>query len=211
MINISFINLILIIANNASNFKIPCNPYLFAYSALSSPRPSAPVVSGTSRSSASVKSSDLRNSIADFFVDILANLFGNYGVHVFSDLAVDLVLFPSLFFLSDLSIFDWFLQDDFFTLAADAFFSLDCDIFPDHPSIASYPLSIFLSPCHFTTFEHLPRIDCLFPSLLPPFDHSTTYFALSQEELDRDIPLNYPPSPGLFLFLLSFGNFTNNK
>lgn len=57
MIDISFVNLILIIANNSSDSKEPGNPYLSAFHAPGSLHHSASIVSGSPRPSAPVESS----------------------------------------------------------------------------------------------------------------------------------------------------------
>lgn len=91
MIDIGFVNLILIIADNVSSSEEPGNPYLFAIGALHSPCISALVVSGSPCSPAFVEFTNFCNSIPNFFAYILANLFSNFSINAFSNLAVDLV------------------------------------------------------------------------------------------------------------------------
>lgn len=96
MIDIGFVNLILIIADNASGSKKPSNPYLSTLGAPGSLRLSALIVSGSPHSSAPIQSSEPNNSIANFLADILENLFGDFIVHASPDLAVDLETFSTL-------------------------------------------------------------------------------------------------------------------
>lgn len=130
MINICFVNLILIMANNASDSGKPGSPCpsapitssSYLCSALigsSCPRSSASIVPGSSCYSASVRSCSLRfsfsakfiypsNFIPDFFADVLANPFGNLSVDASSNLAITSApssVMPSLF---DLPIFGRF-------------------------------------------------------------------------------------------------------
>lgn len=81
MININFVNRILIIADNASG---------------PGPRPSALVISGSPRFSTPIKFFKPSNSRADFLADVLANLFGDFGINTSSNLVIDPVPSPTL-------------------------------------------------------------------------------------------------------------------
>lgn len=96
MIDIIFVNLILIIADNVSSFKKPSNPYLSTFGAPGSLRPSAFIVSGSPRPSAPIQSSESNNFIANFLAYILENLFSDFVVHASPNLAVDLEPFSTL-------------------------------------------------------------------------------------------------------------------
>lgn len=135
MIDIGFINLIFIIADNTSDFKELDNPYLSAIGALGSPRPFTFVVSGISRLFAfivsdnshiciPVKFFDSNYFMADFLVDILTNSLDNFSVDTFSDLIVDAVFSFTILFLSNFLAFSQFLQDNLPALATNTFLLL---------------------------------------------------------------------------------------
>ncbi len=70
MINIGFVNLIMIIADNASGSGELSNPYPFTSGVLGSPRLFGFVISGSPHPSLPVKSSDLSNCMPDFLADV---------------------------------------------------------------------------------------------------------------------------------------------
>lgn len=78
--NIGFINLILIIADNAPGSREPGNPYFSTPSKPASLCSSSPIMSGTSCSFALVKSSQFSNCMTDFFANIPANLFNDFYI-----------------------------------------------------------------------------------------------------------------------------------
>lgn len=175
MINIGFVNLILIIVDNVFGSKESGNLYFFALGMPNSPRFSVsiapdslrfftPIVSGNPYSSTYTMSNssglstffesfNLNNSIANLFTNILINLFGNFNIDGSSDLAVDLIPSFAIPFFSDLPIFGRFSQDNFPTLAVNAFFILGQDIFPNHlPNFCCLLLLFFAFPSNSTAF-----------------------------------------------------------
>lgn len=216
MIDISFVNLILIIADNASDSGEPGNPYSSTPDAPDSPHPSATVMPGNSCSSASVifnrfcpstfvEFSNPSNSILDPLTNIIANPFGDFSMDAFSDLIIALTPSFAVPSLSKLLVFGRFLQDNFLALAVDAFSTLSWDVLPDHPFSAGHLLPPLLPPpSNSTTPNHPPSPGCPLLLLLPPLGNSTAFSALA-----HNISLNHPSSPGplppLFLF---FSNST---
>ena len=165
MINIGFVNLILIIANNASGFKEPGNPYFFTLNTLSSLRSYTFIVSSSPRFSAFVKSSKSSIFMADFSTNVFANSFRDFDVDIFSNFIVD-----PMFSL----ILSQFLQDDFFVLATNAFFILNWNVVLNHPFSTGCLLLFLLLPSNFTTFEHPDHSPSLsLFSLLPSSSNST--------------------------------------
>lgn len=109
MIDIDFVNLILIIADHVSDSEKPENPYFYVLGAPGNPRRFTSVMFGSPRLSALDKSSDPNNFMTDFLADVLSNPFGNFSMDISSNLAVDLVLSPAVFSLSNLPTLGWFL------------------------------------------------------------------------------------------------------
>lgn len=112
MIDLGFLNLILIIANNAFGFREPDNLDLSALIAtgihrcstlvvLSSFHSFALVISGSPPPFVPVKSSDPNNFMADFLVNIFVNPFGNLDVDASSNHFVDLVFSLAILFFSN--------------------------------------------------------------------------------------------------------------
>ena len=127
--------------------------------------PSAFVVSSSSYPFAFIKFFESSNSIVDFLVDVLVNPFGDFGIDVFLNLVINPVSFP---------ILGWFLWDNFFALAVDAFSALRWDVPPNHPSSADCLLFSLLSLDNFTTSKHLDHLPNPSPfSLFPSFGNST--------------------------------------
>lgn len=191
MIDIGFVNLILIITDNVSDFGEYGNLYLSVRVTPDSPRLSTFIVSGSPRPSAFIEFFDHSNSMPNFFANILANSFGNFGMDTFSNLVVDLVSPLIMLFLSDLPTLGRFLRDNFPTLVVNTLFSLSRDIPPDHPLSTGclFPLSLSLYG-NFTTFDYPPSLDCSLFLSLSPLGNST---------------LDHPPSLCLFPLLLSLG------
>lgn len=188
MIDISFINRILIITDNAFGSRELGNPYPSALVTPGSPHPSVPIIPGSFRScvpvmsdslcpSAPIESSNPSNSMADFLIDILANPMSDFGVDAFSDLILDSLPSPAVASLSDLPTLDWFLRDDFFALVTDTLSTFGQNVLSNHSSITGHPLPLFLLLCNFTTPEypdHPPSAGCLLlPLLLSPSDFTT--------------------------------------
>ncbi len=209
MIDIDFVNLIFIIADNVSGSGELGNPYSSASGALGSPRPSASVVSNSPHSSAPIESSKPNNSMADFLANVLANPFGDFGIDTSFDLVVDPVLSPTVPSISDLPALGRFLQDDISALAADALSALSWNVPLDHYSSAGCPFLPLLLTGDFTTsqyHEHISSAGRLLLPPLPPLGNSTTLSALG-----RDLLFDYPLSPGPFPPLSSLGNSTYNR
>ena len=78
MIDIRFINLILIKVNNAFSFKKSGNLHPSTLVTPNNPCSSTFVVPSNIYLSAPIKFSYFSNSISDFFVDILINFFSNF-------------------------------------------------------------------------------------------------------------------------------------
>lgn len=74
MIDIGFVNLILIIADNVSGFGKPGNPCSFAFIMPGSFRSSTLLVSGSCCSSTSVEFFNPSNSMADFLVYVYGEI-----------------------------------------------------------------------------------------------------------------------------------------
>lgn len=166
LINIGFVNLILMIVDNVCSSKEPCNPYLSALDTPRSLRPFAPIVPDSSQSSVHIisgnphlsgliESFDCGNSMADFFTNVLTNSFGNFGMDPFSNLIVDFMPSLAMFSLSDLSVLSQFSRDNFPTLTINTLFALGWDIPPNYLLSAGYPLlpSLLLFG-NFTTFKY---------------------------------------------------------
>lgn len=157
MIDISFVNLILIIADNAFDSREFSNPYSSTPGAPgssrhsvpltpSSPHSSTPVVFGSPRLSAPVKSSNPSNSMPSFLVDILTNPFGNFSVDASSNLIVDSTPSLAVPSFSNLPVLSQFLRDDFPALATNALFALGWDILPNYFPSTGCPLLPLFSP-----------------------------------------------------------------
>lgn len=201
----------MIIADNASSTEEPSNPCFSVFVTSGSPCSSTSVMPGSFRSSTlvifgsfcfstPVKFSDYSNSMTNFLIDILANLFGDFGVDASSNLIQDLMPFPAIFSLFDLPILGWLLWDDFSTLATDAFFALSWDVFPNYSPSAGYSLPPpFLSPGNSTTSEYFNYLfnasHPLSPPLLPSGNFTTSSHPSSS-------------SYSLLLFFPPFGNST---
>lgn len=124
MIDIGFLNLILIIADNNSGSRKLDIPCLSAPVTPNSSRSFALVRSGSPRFYAPVEFSNPSNFIPDFLTDVLTNPFGDFNVNASSDLAVASVPSFTISFISHLPALGRFSQDDFLALAADAFSAL---------------------------------------------------------------------------------------
>lgn len=114
--DISFINIILIIVDNASDSRKSDNSYFSALDAPSSPHPFTHIVPGNSYSftpiifnnphlSTLVESFNHSNSMADFLINILTNLFSNFDMDASSNLVVDPMPSPAIPFFSNLLVF----------------------------------------------------------------------------------------------------------
>lgn len=152
MINISFVNIILIIAENTFGFGELGNPYFSAYSASDNPHYFTLIVFGSLYSFIFVKSSDSSNFMADFFTDILANSFNNFSMDGFSIFVIDLISFFAISFFFNLFVFCWFLQDDFSTLATNTFSALSQNVFPNNLFSIDFSLLLLLLSDNSTTF-----------------------------------------------------------
>lgn len=168
--------------------------------------------------------------MADFFTNVLTNSFGDFGMDLFSNLIVDLMLSLAMFSLSDLLVLSQFSRNNFLTITMNTLFALGWDIPPNYLLSTGYPLLLSLLPFgNFTTFEypdHYPSIDYLLSPLLsfsnnfttsdylpspdyplspslPLLGNSTAFFALGW-----NILLNYLPNPGPFSLFLSISNST---
>ncbi len=187
--NISFINRISIITDNAFGSRELGNPYLSTLIAPGSPHPSIPgipssfcsyvsIMSGSLCPSAPIESSNPSNSMADFLIDVLANPFSNFGVDAFSDLTVDSMPSLAVASFSNLPTLDWFLRKDFFALAADTLSTFGRNVLSNYSSSTGHPLPLFLLLVNFKTSEYpdySPSAGCLFPPfLLPPSDFTTS-------------------------------------
>ena len=174
MININFVNLILIIVDHTSTSKKPGNPYLFAFDTSSSFRLSVLIIFDSTHLFASVKSSNPSNSMANFLANVLLNLFCKFGTDVFFNFAINPIPFLTLFSLSDIFALSLSLQDDFFILVAVVLFTLGRDIPLNYSFSASCPLFLLSSLGNSTTFKHLFSTECLFFLLLLPFGNFIT-------------------------------------
>lgn len=178
MIDIGFINLILIIANNVSDSKEPDSSHSSISVAPGSSHSFALIGSGSPHSSTSVKYFDASNSIPDFLADILANSFSNFIVYASFNLAVAPASSSAMTFLSVFPTSSRFSRDNFPALAADAFSALGQDISPDHCPSASCPLTLSLPPPgNFITLDIFLSLGCPLLLLLPSLDNFTALSA----------------------------------
>lgn len=227
MIDVGFVNLIMIIADNTFSSRelyscclsisvVPGIFRSFATIGFGSPRSFFPVAPGNFHYSASVRfgsphpfvpveSSDLSNFIPDFLPNVLANPLRYFSVDVFSDFAIALASSSALLFLFDFPALSQFLQDNFPALVVDVLSVFGRDVPPNHFSSADHPLLPPLPPSgNSTTSDHLFSLGCLLLSPILPLGDSTTLFALG-----RDVLLDYPPDLGPLPSFPPLSNFTS--
>ena len=209
MIDIGFVNLILIRLDNTSGFRKSGNPYSSLLGMLSSLRHFAPIMSDSPRFSSFTKFFDPSNFMADFFTNVFIKLFSNFGVNVFSNLAINFMPSLTILFFFNLFALSWFLQDDFPSLATDVFSAFGWDVTSNHFSNAGSLLPS-LSPSNnsiiFKYLKYLSSAGHSLSPLFPPLGDSTILFVLGW-----DVPLNHHLSLGLFPFFPSLSNSTYNE